>query len=151
LTLGDLSGDLMKDMSAVAAPSRQLTDVRTRAQALVIGPSVQASLQNLFARSHWKLEGESSVADAVERLVHDHFPAVFCSAADWKRILSAISALPHPPIVIALAVDRDKEAREDWLQAITSHVYVLDANRLAAPELFSLLNHAWRLCNQTGL
>ena len=136
-------------MSAAAAPSRQLTDVRTLAQALVIGPfSVEAPLQNLFARSHWKLEREPSLAAAVERLAQDRFPAVFCGASEWQRVLAAMSDIAHPPTVIALTENRDKE---DWLQAITSNVYVLDVNGLAAPELFSLLNHAWRLCNQTGL
>ena len=136
-------------MSAVAARSRQTSGAACRAAALVVGSSsVQAPLQNLFACSSWTLEQEPNLNAGMERLTREHFPAVFCSDADWRRILSAVSVLERPPIVIALAEDR---AKEDWLQAITSHVYVLDANRLAAPELFSLLNHAWRLCNQAGL
>lgn len=136
-------------MSAAAAPSRATQGPRTRPQALVVGPpSVQTPLQNLFACSTWSLEHEATVNDGIERLSRERFPAVICGGTDWKRLLSALSALDRPPVVIALSEDRD---REDWLQAITSHVYVLDANRLAAPELFSLLNHAWRLCNRPGL
>jgi hypothetical protein len=125
------------------------TGVRTRAQALAIGPSTaNAPLQNLFARSQWLLESEPTLAAALTRLSQERFPAVFCSAADWRKTLAAVNTLQYPPIVIALSWNR---GNDDWLQAITSQVYVLDANRLAAPEVFSLLNHAWRVCNQTGL
>ena len=135
-------------MSAAAALSRQTQGARIRPQALVVGSAyVQTPLQNLFACSTWTLEREATVNAGIERLTRERFPAVLCGAQDWKLIVSAVSALDRPPIVIALSEDRGKE---DWLQAITSHVYVLDANRLAAPELFSLLNHAWRLCNRPG-
>jgi len=102
----------------------------------------------MFARSHWKLEREPSLPAALERLSRERFPAVFCGASEWKRVFDAVSRLDHPPMVIALSDDR---ADEDWLQAVTSHVYVLDTKRLAPPELFSLLSHAWRVCTQTGL
>jgi hypothetical protein len=136
-------------MSTAVAPSRSFSDARTRAQALAIGSSsVNPSLQNLFARSHWTLVSEASVATAVARLSQERFPAVFCNAAEWQKTLEAVSTLQNPPIVIALSGHR---ADDEWLQAITKDVYVLDANHLAAPEIFSLLNHAWRVCNQTGL
>jgi hypothetical protein len=115
----------------------------------VIGPpNLQTPLQNMFARSHWKLERESNLADAMERLAREHFPAVFCSSPDWKQVVDAVSRLDHPPMVIALSDDR---AGSDWLLAVTSHVYVLDARRLAAPELFSLLSHAWHMSSHVGL
>jgi hypothetical protein len=137
------------NMSAAAAPSRQINVVRTQAQALVIGsPSVKVSLQNLFACSNWKLAHEVTLNRGIERLTQERFPAVICGAADWKPILDEVSELERPPVVIALSQDC---AKDDWMRAIASHVYVLDANHLTAPELFSLLNHAWRLCNRPGL
>jgi hypothetical protein len=136
-------------VSAAAAPSRMPTDFRARAQALVIGPSnLQAPLENMFARSHWKLEREANLASALERLATERFPAVLCCAAEWKKVVDAVARLDHPPMVIALS---DEWADEDWLQALTSHVYVLDMKRLSAPEVFSLLSHAWRIASSSGL
>lgn len=111
-------------------------------------PNLQAPLQNMFARSHWKLEREPNLEAALERLAQERFPAVFCSASEWKKVVDAVSPLDRPPTVIALS---DDIAEEDWLQAVSSHVYLLDLKKLAAPEIFSLLSHAWRISSQTGL
>ncbi len=110
--------------------------------------SVQTPLHNLFANSHWKLEREPDIVGAVARLSREHFPAVFCQATDWRRVVPAVASLDHPPAVIALA---QESSQDDWMQAIANNVYVLDAKHLAAPELFSLLNHTWRVCNKTTL
>jgi hypothetical protein len=134
-------------MAAVARSRPQ--PAPSRAQALMIGLiAAHTPLLNLFATSHWTLQREPDLIAALERLSREHFPAVFCQAAEWKRIAPAMASLDRPPVVIALAESR---ATDEWMQAIASHVYLLDAKHLAAPELFSLLNHAWRVSNKTGV
>jgi hypothetical protein len=131
-----------------------------RAQALAIGAfPANAPLVNLFARSHWTLALEPTVIAAAERLARERFAAVICHAAHWKQVVEMIGQImigqatigqSEPrydthPIVIALS---ENPAQDDWLQAIGSHVHFLDGNQISAPELFPLLNHAWRVCSE---
>ena len=133
-------------MSAAAASARKPGAAPLPAQALAIGPCpAHAPLLNLFARSHWTLEHEPTINAATERLGRERFAAIFCNAADWRHVVAALGDGKTRPIVIALS---ENPAKDEWLEAIASHVHFLDANQLSAPELFPLLNHAWRVCSE---
>jgi len=116
------------------------------ASALAIGqlPS-QAHLQCLFANSRWNLESAPTLASAIPLLAAGRFAAVFCSAADCKPTASAVAVLARPPIVIVLSEDGGKEQEPHETASV---VYFFDVQRLSAPALFSLLNDAWRACNE---
>ncbi len=117
------------------------------AHALVIGPSVlQALLEPLFSRSHWALEREEDLREAVRRLSRERFPVVFCPMEDWRRVSRSLANLDRPPMVIAL--DSEQPGEGDWLETIGHNVYSLSVSRLTASRLFPLLNHAWRNCNE---
>lgn len=102
----------------------------------------------MFARSQWKLEREADLESALERLAQERFPVVFCNGSEWKKVVEGLARVDHPPMVIALS---DNPSNEDWLQAVTSHVCMLETKRLAAPEIFSLLSHAWRISSASAL
>ena len=139
-------------MSAAVAPSRLSTDARARAHALVIGPpNLEAPLHNMFARSQWKLEREADLDSALKRLARERFPVVFCNGSEWKEVVAGLARVDHPPMAPMVIALSDDPTNEDWLQAVTSHVCMLETKRLAAPELFSLLSHAWRISSASAL
>ncbi len=120
------------------------------AQALLIASSPQQSVpdelavQNLFAQSHWTLEREPGLASAIRRLASESFPAVICDIADWKRTAAALQALERPPILIALS---NEVCHTEGVHAMAPNVFCVHTNHTATREIFSLLNHAWRMRN----
>jgi hypothetical protein len=116
------------------------------ARALAIGTFPLHAL-DIFAGSHWSLEREATSRAAAERLAHERFAAVLCPASDWREVAETVGFLNPSPVIIALSND---PPGDDWLDAIAKHVYFLDLRQLSAPELFPLLNHAWRTCNRSS-
>lgn len=139
-------------MAAAAPGLKPCSSAPLGAQALAVGLfPAHTAIANLFARSHWALEHEATLAAAVARLGRERFAAVLCRAEEWKQIVEAIGALKDfqkaRPVVIALS---ENPAKDDWLQAVANHVYFLDSRQLSAPDLFPLLNHAWRVCSASA-
>ncbi len=135
--------------AAATAPARSAS-VRSPARVLAVGALASGfPLGNLFARSHWALEHEPDLHQLNGRLHREPCAAVLCNSDEWKQVVAALESLPAGPharpLVIALS---ENLAPEDWLRAVENQVHVIDSKQFSPPQLFSVLNHAWRVRNE---
>lgn len=130
--------------ATISEPIRHLKRACPASVLLIGSGPLSAELERFFSSSHWSLDFAPSLAVAIRRLAVERYTAVLCTTEDWRRTAAAVEQLPHPPIVIALS----ESGTESGVQAIAKDVYSFDLQRLSAPELFSFLNHAWRIRNE---
>ena len=114
--------------------------------ALVVGSTpLGEHLRNLLRGSHWNFEQSTDVEHAADRLSNGTISVVLCDASEWREVMAGASRASHPPQVL---VFDPKPNDSEWREAIASGACYVDARRLDAPHLFSLLNHAWRVWNK---
>jgi len=101
-------------------------------------------LRHLLQGSHSNCEQSADIEHAAERLNHGNVPVVLCGANGWREVVAGASRATHPPQVL---VFDEKPDDGEWRAALAEGACYVDARRLDAPRLFSLLNHAWRVWN----
>ena len=101
-----------------------------------------SQLRAFLTGSHWSLEWVANTEAAIERLRSEPAPVLICDAPAWREVVEASRKLPRPPTVFVLTT---KPNDEEWLDALAAGACYVDARRLDARHLFSLLNHAWRV------
>jgi CheY-like chemotaxis protein len=128
-----------------ATALQRATSVATTPAVAVGAVPFKAQLRALLSGSHWNLEWEATAKAAIERLKSDPFPVLICDAGAWEEVVHASRNLPRPPTVFVFTAAPDDG---EWLKALAAGACYVDARRLDARHLFSLLNHAWRVWNK---
>jgi len=116
---------------------------------LLIGEeSLERPIQHLFASSHWTLIRESRLNRGLDLVESARIPVVLCDEANVQRIEGAVSKLDPNPLVIALS---DNQQLASGIHVCGRSAFLINVQRIAPGEWFSLLNQAWRINERSAL
>jgi|KBSSwiStaDraftv2_1062776.scaffolds.fasta_scaffold2876799_1 DNA-binding response OmpR family regulator len=108
----------------------------------------QVSLRAIFTHSRWRLSEAASCADAISLLTADPVPILIVNAilpdATWRDLLTRVSALPNPPLLIVASHLADDQL---WAEALNLGAHDVLDKPFRAREVFQSVSMAWRRWN----
>jgi DNA-binding NtrC family response regulator len=113
---------------------------------LTVSPleETHARLRGIFQHTKWSIQEAHTCDEAMDLLMHEPLAVVVCEATledgDWKKLLSALAALPRPPKVIVTSSDADDAL---WSDVLSSGGYDVLPRPFDRSEVARIVSLAW--------
>lgn len=105
-------------------------------------PGDHDELRRMLCGSPWRLFSASDSRSALRQLRRKRGIAlVLCDREFWKDLLSSVSEMREPPLVIVTARDADEQL---WAEALNIGAYDVLAKPFAVAEVVRSLQLGWR-------